>query len=261
MGRGHRHQHRDRLDARDPQRRQPLRPRVTPRKSKHSITPNESLPRPHPKHGPGGGQTGRASPAPSETCPGGGQRWPRVSASIRNMALGRAMLAARSAPSETWSWAATLAPSPPPSETWPRGQYWPRVSASPENGSGGGARGPSGISGAKPAPEIPDISTFGGVGGTRCRGGHDIIVADCPFRGNSAANTLRKFHDHGPIMVRAATPPGQSGRNGPPSARQASGSGQSASANTEISGAEHPALARRRERPVKFDGGRGRIAI
>ena len=45
-------------------------------------------------------------------------------------------------------------------------------------------------------------------------------------------------------MVRAATPPGQSGRNGLPSARLASDSRESASANTEISGAERLALAK-----------------
>jgi hypothetical protein len=41
-----------------------------------------------------------------------------------------------------------------------------------------------------------------------------VIVRDFAFHGNSAANRLRNYHDHGQIMVLAAVPPGQPGRNG-----------------------------------------------
>ena len=58
LGRRHRHQHRDRLDARDRLRRQPLPPRVTsPSQGKfNTIFSNGPLLRRHPKHGSGGGR-------------------------------------------------------------------------------------------------------------------------------------------------------------------------------------------------------------
>jgi hypothetical protein len=41
-----------------------------------------------------------------------------------------------------------------------------------------------------------------------------VIAQDFAFRGNKAGNRLLYFRDHGQIMVRAALPPGQPGRNG-----------------------------------------------
>jgi hypothetical protein len=71
---------------------------------------------------------------------------------------------------------------------------------------------------SRPAEAMPSTQVARGeregrarTGTRRPRAGRDVIAEDFAFRGNSAANTLRNFRDHGP---RPTVPVGQTGRNG-----------------------------------------------